>query len=309
MDVTIACGQMSSIPYENAKNLEKAEAMVREASGKGARIIVLPEVFNPGYDHTDRQFEHAETMDGPTITRLSELAAELDVYITGGLTERAEHDFFNTMFFIGPGGLMARYHKKHVFSLECRYWKRGKDVCIVDTEFGAIGLGICADMHYPRLWRQYAGKVDLILVCSAWPLAPPKIDVTYGKHEEQLCKDLPVQISRVFHVPVAYCNAAHDGTGEVPVAGLLSCQGNSKIVDDGRVVASIETRDDKVIVGTVHVGEERPEVDPAQFKKWITYRPREWFVKFMVERLALLYAIPYYHRHKRKYLKAADSSK
>jgi predicted amidohydrolase len=306
MELTIACGQLSSIPYENAKNLEKADAIIKEAAVKGAKIIILPEVFNPGYDHADDQFKHAETMDGPTIKHLVKLASDLNVYITGGLTERGEKDFFNTMFFIGPTGLMAKYHKKYVFSFENRYWKRGKDVCIVDTEFGSIGLGICADMHYPRLWRQYANKVDLILICSAWPLAPTKFDVKYGRHEEQLCKDLPVHISRVFQVPVAYCNASHDAIGEMSVIGHLTCQGNSKIVDKGQVIAAIESRGDETILGTVHVDENRPEVEMKGFKNWIKYSFREIFLKFLVERFSLLYAIPYYHRHKKKYLKIRD---
>jgi predicted amidohydrolase len=68
-------------------------------------------------DLDDEIFTKAETLEGPTITKFKELAASLKIYITGGLGEKSGKDFFNTMFFIGPGGLMAIYHKKYVFNV------------------------------------------------------------------------------------------------------------------------------------------------------------------------------------------------
>ena len=301
--ISIACLQMASAPYDCEDNLEKATTMIREAAEKGANICILPEAFNPGYSLDDENFLKAETLEGPTVTRFKQLAAELNIYITGGLGEKTDKEFFNTMYFIGPSGLMAIYHKKHVFSLECKYWKRGKNNVIVTTEFGDIGLGICADMHYSKMWKEYAGKIDLALICSAWPDKPEKTSTHYGDHEAQLCRDLPGQISTTMQIPVAYCNATQDCKGKVAVLGRMYCQGNSKIVDKGKIVTTIESREDRVMLGSVEIADARPEVDPRVFKHWIKHTVTENLLRFLVEGILTRYGMAYYARGKKKYLR------
>ena len=302
MKVNIACLQMASQPFDWEHNIKKATSMIRDAARNGANICLLPEVFIPGYSHTVENFQQAEPLDGPTITTMIALAKELKVYISGSFIEKSENNFFNTMFVIGSEGLIGTYHKMYVFSLEQKYWKRGKEVTIVHTDYGDVGLGICADMHYPKLWKQYAGKVDLILICSAWPESPSGI--RYATHEEQLCKSLPVQISRIFQLPTAYCNACHPCLGTLPLKlGTMTCAGFSKIVDKGTILSSIDSRDEQIIQATVEIGGDRPEINPSAFKNWIKYSFREKVPKFFVEKVASSYARVYYWRKKNKYKK------
>jgi len=199
MKVNIACLQMVSDPYNWDYNIEKATSMIIYASKKGANICLLPEAFIPGYSLTANNFRQAEKLDGPTVSTLSALSKKLQIYITGSIIEKTDKDFYNTMIFLGPDGLLGTYRKNFVASFENKYWKRGEKGSIIETEFGKIGLGICADMHYPKLWKQYVGKVNMILICSAWPDVAEKINNKLAKHEMELCKGLPVQISKVFH--------------------------------------------------------------------------------------------------------------
>ncbi len=306
MKVNIACLQMASHPYDWDYNIERATSMVKEATDNGANICLLPEVFIPGYSHTDDNFKQAEFLEGPTVSAFKELARKSNVYISGSIIEKTKKDFFNTMFVVGPEGLVGTYHKIHVFSLEQKYWKPGKDVTIVNTKFGSIGLGICADMHYTKLWKQYAGKVDLILICSAWPEKPTGTNLSYAVHEMHLCRELPVQISKVLQVPTAYCNACHPCVGELPLGfGTMTCAGFSKIVENGTILSSADSREEQIIQCTVETSEERPTIDPLDFKKWIKYPFREKFPKFLVEKVSLLYAKIYYRRNKKKYLARA----
>ncbi len=304
MDVNIACIQMASQPYKWDYNIKRATLLIKEAASKGAQICVLPEVFIPGYSLTDETFRQAETLEGQTMSTLHQLARELNIYITGSITEKFARDFYNTMFMLSPQGLLGTYRKIHVFSFEQKYWKPGKNTTIIDTEFGTVGLGICADMHYPKLWKQYAGKVDLVLICSAWPTKPTGTALHYAIHEENLCKDLPLQISTVLRVPTAYCNACHPCLGKLPFGlGTMTCQGYSKIIDKGTVVASIDSQEEKIIQATVQIAEDRIIPDNSAFKNWITYPIREKFPKFITEKFTLIYAKIYYHFHKKKYLK------
>ena len=303
MKVNIACLQMASHPYNWDYNIEKSTAMLSEAAKNGADICLLPEVFIPGYTHSDDNFRQAESLDGPTISTLQGLAERLKIHIAGSFIEKTEKHFYNTMFVIGPEGLLGTYRKNFVYATEQKYWKRGKDASIVDTKYGAIGLGICADMHYPRLWKQYAGKVDLVLISSAWPDKPSGSNHSLALHEVQLCRDLPVQISKTLKVPTAYCNACHPCLGKLPLGlGTMVCQGHSKIVDKETVVASIDSREEKIIQALVETSEDRPEVAPDAFKYWVKYPFKAKIQKFFVEKLSYIYAKLYYWRHKKRFL-------
>ncbi|MHA1252612.1 MAG: carbon-nitrogen hydrolase family protein [Candidatus Helarchaeota archaeon] len=301
MKVRIACLQMASKPYDWDYNMEKASSMIKEAADNGADICLLPEVFIPGYSLTKKNFEHAESLDGPTINALLELAKKLNVHISGSIIEKTDKDFYNTMVLIGPNGLLGTYHKIYVFGSEQEFWKRGKNVSIIDTKFGSIGLGICADMHYAKLWKQYAGKVDLILICSAWPDVS-KVKLTYAKHELDLCKSLPVKISSVLEVPTAYCNAAHKCLGTLPLVGTLKCAGFSKIVQNGKVVASFDSGDEGILYGDVEIADQRPTPEPSRFKNWIKYSYREKIPRDFMEKIVPIYSRMSYRRNKKKFL-------
>jgi predicted amidohydrolase len=302
VQVEIACLQLASLPFDNAANLRQASKMIADAASGGANICLLPELFNPGYSLMDKNFMHAEPMDGSTIRALCDLSAQLNVYIAGGLAERAQSDFYNTMFFIGPRGVMATYRKRHVASLENKYWKRGERATIVDTEFGAIGLGICADMQYPDLWAEYAGNVDLVLICSAWGTPENHSKTAYAVAEERQCKELPVHVSRTIGVPVAYCNAVQNCEGDLPIVGKMYCLGFSKIVANGIIVAALDSRQEAIIQATVDITGARIVTNSAVFKRWIRFSCFEKLARFFVETVGAWYGRRYYASHKKRHL-------
>ena len=75
--VQMRCGE------EKRSNLERAVALVSEAAGRGARLVVLPEMFfwrGP----PERQQAAAEPLDGPTLARMADLARELRIVLVAG---------------------------------------------------------------------------------------------------------------------------------------------------------------------------------------------------------------------------------
>jgi len=293
---------MASRPYDWDYNIKKSISMIKEASNNKVDICLLPEVFIPGYSLTPKNFEYAESLDGKTIESISEIAKELNIYISGSIIEKKETDFYNTMFIIGPEGLLGTYHKKYVYSMEQKFWKRGKNISVIDSKFGSIGLGICADMHYAELWEQYAGNVDLILICSAWPDFR-KINIKFANHEFNLCKSLPIKISDTLQVPVAYCNAAHECQGKFPITGALKCCGFSKIVQNGNVISSLDSGDEGILYGEMEIDGNRPKIDHSHFKNWIKYSFTEKIPKYFVENTISFFARRSYNWNKKKFLK------
>jgi hypothetical protein len=82
----------------------------------------------------------------------------------------------------------------------------------------------------------------------------------------------------------------------------VTCQGFSKIADKGKILASIDSGEEKIIQATIEISEERPTIDPSRFKNWIKFPFREKVQKFLVEKVILIYAKLYYRRHKKKFL-------
>ncbi|MEX2147361.1 MAG: nitrilase-related carbon-nitrogen hydrolase, partial [Candidatus Rokuibacteriota bacterium] len=100
-------------------NIRTAIGMVREAAGRGASIICLPELFSTMYFcvETRREyFDWAEPIPGPTIDRMSDVARETGTVVIAPIFERASDGrFFNTATVIGPdGALIGKYRKSSI---------------------------------------------------------------------------------------------------------------------------------------------------------------------------------------------------
>jgi predicted amidohydrolase len=166
---------------DRAANLARAEALVRDAAARGARLVVLPEVFawrGPAGDEA----AVAEAVPGPTTARLGALARELGLWLcAGSLHERAagEPRVFNTSCVFDPRGeIVARYRKVHLFDVdlpgrvtvqESATRAPGREVVTAATDIGALGLSICYDLRFPELYRRLArAGAEVLLVPSAF---------------------------------------------------------------------------------------------------------------------------------------------
>ena len=97
------------VAADKEQNIRTACQKIREAAGHGADIAVLPEMFCCPYDN-DCFRPCGEAENGPAQQALSDLAAELGIYIVGGsLPELAESRLYNTSYVYGrQGQLLAK---------------------------------------------------------------------------------------------------------------------------------------------------------------------------------------------------------
>ncbi len=100
-------------------NLALVEHRMREASSVGAHLLVTPENSNRVRDFTTREgaWAAAETLDGPFVTRLQALCAELALHLVVGVDLRGETapDVHIASVLIGPGGSVLKVHRKQIF--------------------------------------------------------------------------------------------------------------------------------------------------------------------------------------------------
>jgi predicted amidohydrolase len=158
-------------------NVDRAEGYIRDAVSRGADLVLLPEIWNVGYFAFDKYATGAESIEGPTPTRMADLADELDVYLhAGSIVEESEEHLYNTSLLFGPNGeRLGVYRKMHLFGYESEESKLltpGERIVTIDTDFGTVGMTTCYDLRFPELYRALRDQgADLFLITSAWPQA------------------------------------------------------------------------------------------------------------------------------------------
>ncbi len=158
----IALVQMRCGP-EPEKNFERALEFIRDAAGRNAKIVCLPELFRSQYfcqteEHTN--FSLAEEIPGPSTARLSELARELGLVIIASLFEKRSAGLYhNTAAIIDADGkFLGKYRKMHIpddpLYHEKFYFAPGDlGFQAWETARGKIGVCICWDQWYPEAAR------------------------------------------------------------------------------------------------------------------------------------------------------------
>jgi len=163
--VTVAATQMACGP-DAAANLDRAEALVREAAGRGARVVLLQELFETPYFCKDQAMGHfalARPLEGnPTIARFADLARDLGVVLPLSFFERANNAWFNSLVMIDADGTVGDlYRKSHIPQgpgYEEKFYFSPGDTGfrIWDTAAGRLGVGICWDQWFPETARACA---------------------------------------------------------------------------------------------------------------------------------------------------------
>lgn len=169
----VAAIQMSMSPaYE--ENIAKVDKMVQEAAAKGAKLILLPELFERRYfcqieDYA--RFDYAEDAESSkTLSHFSALAKKLNVVLPVSFFEKKNAAYFNSIaIFDTDGSLKGIYRKSHIPTGQCYeekfYFSPGDTgFKVFQTSVGKIGIGICWDQWFPETARILALKGAEILL-------------------------------------------------------------------------------------------------------------------------------------------------
>ncbi len=178
----VAFVQMNVELLNPEKNYSRAEKMVKEAVEKGSKLVVLPELFDSGYNFESRdEVEEVagEIPDGPTTEFLVEIAKDFDVFIVAGTAEKDERGkLYNSAVLVGPvgWGYMGKYRKVHLFYREKLFFQPGDlGFRVFNIGQAKVGVMICFDWFFPESARTLALKgADIIAHPSnlVMPYAP-----------------------------------------------------------------------------------------------------------------------------------------
>jgi len=177
---SITVGMIKVVPekWRPDANMVALERLVPEVAGAGAQLVITPECFVDGYvihaeDWTPERFAAVcePGPDGPRATRLRELAAESGVWLVAGLSEQRADGFYNTAHVIAPDGAFVGQYDKMQVHPRYRY---GRHLPVFETDFGAIGVMICADRRWPEIMRSLRVRGARLIAMPTYGMSGPR---------------------------------------------------------------------------------------------------------------------------------------
>lgn len=111
----IALIQISTIEEQPKKNLAKIIDFTKQAKSKGAKIIMFHEGTLTDYVSDVNRFAQ-EVPGGHACKIISELANDLDVYVSFGLIEKEGIRRHITQVFLGPDNFVYKYQKAWLYT-------------------------------------------------------------------------------------------------------------------------------------------------------------------------------------------------
>ena len=174
----IAAAVQMSCTRNVEENIAKADSLVREAAGRGANVILLPELFERQYFCQERRYDYyafaKPVAENDAVRHFAKVAKELGAVIPVSFYERDLNVLYNSAAVIdADGSVLGVYRKTHIpddhYYQEKFYFTPGNTGFKVwDTRFGRIGVGICWDQWFPECARAMAVMgADLLLYPTA----------------------------------------------------------------------------------------------------------------------------------------------
>lgn len=252
--VTVAATQFAC-SWDLPANTDRAEALVRQAAGQGAQVVLIQELFEaPYFCITERPeyFRLARPMDGhPLIARFSDLARELGVVIPLSFFEQAGPAHFNTVAMIDADGrVLGRYRKTHIPQgpgYEEKYYFSPGDTGyrVWSTAHGRIGVGICWDQWFPEAARAMALMgAEMLLYPTAIGSEPPAPGYDSQPHWETVMRGH----AAANILPVIASNRI--GTETAPEGTAVTFYGSSFIADHTGQLLARASRDTEQVLTT-----------------------------------------------------------
>ena len=244
---------MASGPNVKA-NLAEAEKLIKIAVQQQAELVVLPENFAiMGMAETDKVKIAEDLGSGLLQDFLKAQAIKHNIWLVGGTiplrSEEAGKAYASCLLINPQGELAGRYDKIHLFDVtieasdesytESETVSAGKDIVVVDTPFGRLGLAVCYDLRFPELFRAMVEqKMEICALPSAFT------SLTGRVHWESLLRSRAIE-------NLTFIIAADQGGYHV---GGRETHGDSMIVDPWGQVLNRLPHGTGVVVAEIDIG-------------------------------------------------------
>ncbi len=159
--------QLDTAWLDKEANLSKIKTAL---STTGCDLFLLPEMFNTGYIMNPK--DGAESLDGNTLNTLVDMLQNTNKTIGGSIPTIIENRYYNTFIFVNKNGLIASYHKIHLFAPagEAERYTSGNDDIVFDLNNITIKPLICYDLRFPYCsFNKNVKPYDFLIYSANWP--------------------------------------------------------------------------------------------------------------------------------------------
>jgi N-carbamoylputrescine amidase len=163
--ITVAATQMAC-SWDLEANIANATRLVRQAREAGADLVLLQELFETPYFCQDQDAAHFslahEVGTSPLLSRLREVARELNVVLPVSFFERSGNCYFNSLVMIdADGSQLGVYRKSHIpqgpgYEEKFYFTPGDTGFRVWHTRVGVVGVAICWDQWFPEAARAMA---------------------------------------------------------------------------------------------------------------------------------------------------------
>ena len=255
-------------------NVSKAERLVHEAASAGAKIILIPELFEGQYFCKEQDAvlqQRAMSIDeNPTVSHFQKVAAKLNVVLPLSVYERAGNTLFNTVVMVdADGSRMGVYRKSHIpdgpgYSEKFYFSAGDTGFRVWATQYGRIGVGICWDQWFPEAARAMALQgAECILYPTAIGSEPQDPTWDSSRHWQRVMQGH----AAANLMPVM---AANRVGREVQNTTEINFYGSSFIADNTGALVAEAGRDTEEVI---HASFDRSELSALR-SSWGLFRDR-----------------------------------
>ena len=263
--LTVAAVQMScSVNPE--ESIKKAEDLVMEAVNKGAKLILLPELFERQYFCQERRYDYYEfakpVMENEAVKHFIDVSRKTGTVLPISIYEKDGNVLYNTVAMLDSGNFLGIYRKTHIpddhFYQEKFYFTPGNTgFKVVDTTTGRVGVGICWDQWFPETARSLTvNGAEIILYPTAIGSEPVLNTDSCGHWRRTMqghsaANIIPVAAAnRIGTENVTPCEANNNQTSS------LTFYGSSFITDmTGELVESADRTSETVLIHSFDLDE------------------------------------------------------
>ncbi len=172
----IACLQISAREYEDRyENKENILRMIDKAADVHPQLMILPECAYPAYYISPLMVKNSLEFQKSTLELISEVKQRAKLYkcyIALGIveTDQIKNIFYNSALLINPEGQeIIRFRKSYLWHFDSRWFCAGDQYPVFETEFGKVGMFICADGRLPEIVRCLSLQgADILIDLTNW---------------------------------------------------------------------------------------------------------------------------------------------
>ena len=181
--VRVAVVQAAPVMFDASESIRKLADLAADAARAGARLVVFPEAFVPGYpkghdfgvslgrrtpegrDEFRRYFEAAVEVPGERAAAIAAVARDHSIHLVVGVVEREGGTLYCSALIFGPdGALLGKHRKLMPTAMERVVWGSGdgSTLPVIATDLGKLGAVICWENYMPLLrTAMYAKGIEL----------------------------------------------------------------------------------------------------------------------------------------------------